>query len=298
MPRKRATTAPDTSTPLEAAAPAVRSPRTPRDRYDTDGALTAAVVPLLGIQAGQTVLEPHVGGGAWVGPLLAAGAEVHVADLDPEAQGLRAPGVASAVVRDFLQVDEGPDYGEPGRPRFFDWVVGNPPFANLDRHVVAAFHAARNVAFVCRITWLMSSSRAALLAQMPPRLVLALSPRPSFTGDGSSDQAPSVVVVWSVGEIWETRWLPVLWRRQPHQTDEVDADLGPALEHWAHRAGNRWPHAQAVACREALCAALRRSHLATAELRGRRYRALDLLPHVSGLDWATAEAVAASVEVP
>lgn len=294
MARKRAATAQDTPLTLEAAAPAARSPRTPRDRYDTDGALTAAVVPLLGIQPGQTVLEPHVGGGAWVGPLLAAGAEVHVADLDPEAQGLRAPGVASAEVRDFVESDLGPDYDG----RFFDWVVGNPPFADFDRHVVAAFAAARNVAFVCRITWLMSSSRQALLAQMPPRLVLALSPRPSFTGDGSSDQAPSVVVVWSVGEVWETRWLPVLWRRQPHQTDEVDAALGPALREWAHRAGNPWPHAQAVACREALCAALRRSHLATAELRGRRYRALDLLPHVPGLDWQTAEAVAASVEVP
>lgn len=294
MARKRAATAQDTSTPLEAAAPATRSPRTPRDRYDTDGALAAAVVPLLGLQPGQTVLEPHVGGGAWVGPLLAAGAEVHVADVDPEAQGLRAPGVSSAEVRDFLEPDLGPDY----RGGFYDWVVGNPPFADFDKHVVSAFRVARSVAFVCRITWLMSSSRAALLAQMPPRLVLALSPRPSFTGDGSSDQAPSVVVVWSVGEIWETRWLPVLWRRQPHQTDEVDADLGPALEWWAHRAGSRWPHAQAVACREALCAALRRSHLATAELRGRRYRALDLLPHVSGLDWDTAEAVAASVEVP
>lgn len=294
MPPKRATPAPDTSTPLEAAAPAVRSPRTPRDRYDTDGALTAAVVPLLGIQAGQTVLEPHVGGGAWVGPLLAAGAEVHVADIDPEAQGLRAPGVASAVVRDFIDPDVGPDY----RRDFFDWVVGNPPFADFDRHVVAAFHAARNVALVCRITWLMSSSRAALLAMMPPRLVLALSPRPSFTGDGSSDQAPSVVVVWSVGEIWETRWLPVLWRRQPHQTDEVNTDLGPALLWWAHRAGQLWAPPQIAECRTALCAALRRSHLATAELRGRRYRALDLLPHIGDLDFETALAVAASVEVP
>lgn len=294
MTRKRAIPAQGTPPTIEAAAPATRSPRTPRDRYDTDGALCSAVVPLLGIQPGQTVLEPHVGGGAWVGPLLAAGAEVHVADVDPEAQGLRAPGVASARVADFLQTDLGPDYDG----RVFDWVVGNPPFADLDRHVVAAFAAARNVAFVCRITWLMGSSRAALLAQMPPRLVLALSPRPSFTGDGSSDQAPSVVVVWSVGEIWETRWLPVLWRRQPHQTDAVDAALGLALKEWAHRGGSPWPHAQVVACREALCAALRRSHLATAELRGRRYRALDLLPHIGGLDWDTAEAVAASVEVP
>lgn len=293
MPRKRAATAQDTPPTLEAAAPATRSPRTPRDRYDTDGALAAAVVPLLGIQPGQTVLEPHVGGGAWVGPLLAAGAEVHVADLDPEAQGLRAPGVY-ARVRDFLAPDLGPDY----EGDVFDWVVGNPPFSEFDKHVVAAFRVARNVAFVARSTWLMSSSRQALLAQMPPRLVLALSPRPSFTGDGSSDQAPSVVIVWSVGELWETRWLPVLWRCLPHQADEVDATLGPALREWAHRAGNPWPHAQALACREALCAALRRSHLATAELRGRRYRALDLLPHIASLDWDTAEAVAASVEVP
>ena len=269
--------------------PAERSPRTPGDRYDTDGALTAAVVPLLGIQPGQTVLEPHVGGGAWVAPLLAAGAEVHVRDIDPQAQGLRLPGVVAAGVEDFL---EGPAPVSP----VFDWVVGNPPFDRFDEHLCRALCVGRRVAFLCRITWLMGASRVPVLAEMPPRLVLALSPRPSFTGDGSSDMAPAVVAVWEVGEVWETRWQPVLWRRtQAARVAEVDAGLGLARRAWRRAAGEPELDDRQEACRAELRAAVARHPGATCEVRGRLRRCLEALAWVGQLSRDEADAVAASV---
>jgi hypothetical protein len=135
-----------------------------------------------------------------------------------------------------------------------------------------------------------------VLAEMPPRLVLALSPRPSFTGDGSSDMAPAVVAVWEVGEVWQTRWEPVLWRRtQAARVAEVDAGLGQARRAWRRAAGEPELDDRHEACRLLLRAALSVDHRVTCELRGRRRGVLEALPWIGQLRRDEADAVAASV---
>ena len=160
------------------------SERRTGDAYYTPDALARVLVGLLPIAAGDTVLEPSVGGGAFVRSL----SDVHSVgiDIDPNAAGFSA--CNEAHVADFA-----------GCPRRANWIVGNPPFQAAEAHVRHALDLAPNVAMLLRLAFLETAGRLPFWRSFPAHRVWVLAERPSFTG-GATDSC-------AYGWFW--------WRR-PH----------------------------------------------------------------------------------
>ena len=163
------------------------------DRYYTPDALAHATCEYLWWHhrphredgAPLRVVEPSVGGGAWVRALRAKAA-CHITgyDADGAAAGLEACDVAR--VQDWLTVPSGERW---------DWAIGNPPYRDATAHIALALATSDNVAMLVRATWLHAQSRAWLLDNYRPAVVLAVRGRPSFT-KGGTDTSDYVVVVW------------------------------------------------------------------------------------------------------
>lgn len=205
------------------SAPPARAQRRPLDRYDTPRGLCAAVVEALGLPRGLRVLEPSVGSGHFVGPLLAAGADLWANDIDPAAAGLELVPPARRSVGRFEELEGGP----------FDLVVMNPPFSAIDAHLARAMALAPRVVLVCRSTWMVAAGRRAVLAQMPPRRVWLPTPRPSFVAGGGLDSAPAAVIEWAQGAPAETGCGLLDWGERAAQPGHpVEA----ALEAWQRAA--------------------------------------------------------------
>jgi hypothetical protein len=147
------------------------------DAYYTPDALAAALVGLLPIEATDTVLEPHAGGGAFVRALLPVAHRVLACDVDPEAEGLRL--AHSAHRADFLALSSSP---------WARWTVGNPPFRGFEEHVEHGLKVSRHVAYLLRLAVMESAGRVPMWQRWPLRKVWVLAERPSFTG-GSTDSA-------------------------------------------------------------------------------------------------------------
>jgi hypothetical protein len=100
--------------------------------------------------------------------------------------------------------DYGGDAGDPSAPvweRKWNWVVTNPPFSEAHRILPVAWdHCRVGVAFLLRLTylepcanredWLKAHSR------FMSNLIIFGQPRPSFTGDGSTDSVTTAWMVW------------------------------------------------------------------------------------------------------
>lgn len=164
------------------------------DRYYTPDDVARRCLELHTWISGE-VLEPHVGGGAFVRALEPhRDARLTVGDMDPNAPGLElAP---RSYVGDFLE-----HRGE------YDWVIGNPPYKVAEAHVRHALHLADRVGFLLRLAFLESQRRRPFWNTHPPSGVWVLSRRPSFTG-GSTDNSAYAWFVWERGE-YDTRlrWL-------------------------------------------------------------------------------------------
>ena len=152
------------------------SARRPLDAYYTPDALASALVGLLPIEATDTVMEPHAGGGAFMRALLPVAHWVLACDVNPEAEGLTL--AHSAHYGDFLTCSIG------GR-----WTVGNPPFRGFEEHVEHALTLSRHVCYLLRLAVMESAGRAPLWQKWPLRKVWVLAERPSFTGGGTDSAA-------------------------------------------------------------------------------------------------------------
>jgi hypothetical protein len=182
-------------------------PRDVLDRYYTPDALADACVQRLrwayGLRSTATVVEPSVGGGAWVRALLRHGVgAVDGYDLDADAPGLGL--CARATVGDWVQAkaDE----------RTWDWAVGNPPYRHTDAHVAAALLRASNVAMLLRVGWLCGQRRSAMLRAHVPSDVVFIRGRPSFTEDGGADTSEYAMVIWRAGASNTTHAEWLSWR--------------------------------------------------------------------------------------
>ena len=152
------------------------------DRYYTPfGLARACVAALSRHEAITSAWEPSVGGGAFAVALRDLGVSVGGCDIDPQAVGLAD--VSPAVRCDFVDV----------RPETIaaDWVIGNPPYRDAERHMRHALIVARrHVAMLLRASFLGSRGRARdFWPVMPLRRVWWINPRPSFTPDGRTDGA-------------------------------------------------------------------------------------------------------------
>ena len=164
----------------------VPSARRPRDAYYTPDEVAWACVNWLPWNIrGRTVLEPHVGGGAFARALTRRGATVLGNDIYGASTGFED--CKRHTVGDFLEY-------ETKEPVFA--VVGNPPYRVAEAHVRRALSLTSRVAFLLRMAFLESSGRKAFWQAHPCSEVHVLSERPSFTDDGATDHAAYAWFVW------------------------------------------------------------------------------------------------------
>lgn len=160
------------------------------DRYYTPDALALACVRTLPKWiVPPVVIEPSVGGGAFVRAIYESfpGAITIGVDVDEDAAGLRD--VHTRMVMDFQSVI----LRAP-----VDLVVGNPPYRNAEEHVRQALsmvHVHGRVGFVLRLAFLESMKRRPFWREFAPEAVSVITPRPSFT-QGGTDSAAYAWFVW------------------------------------------------------------------------------------------------------
>ena len=145
------------------------------------------------------VLEPSAGEGHIVRELVAAGYPVEAVELRQECRGaLIAAGAHAVEIADWLSVAA---HKRPGS------IVGNPPFSAALEHVEACLGTgAGYVALLLRLGFLASQRRAEFHARHPVSALYPLARRPSFSGDGKTDQYD---VAWFV---WRKDWGPMRYR--------------------------------------------------------------------------------------
>ena len=148
--------------------------RRENDAYYTPDALAEKLVGLLPIGPMESVLEPHAGGGAFLHAVQGRGGGITMAcDIDPSAPGLEL--ATEFRIGDFLTCSWQAD-----------WIVGNPPFTDFEKHLDRALTLAPNVAFLLRLAAMESTKRIEPWMRWPLRKVWVLAERPSFTG-GKTD---------------------------------------------------------------------------------------------------------------
>ena len=203
--------------------------RDPLDRYYTPPELAAACVEILHERHGLfdapalRVLEPSSGRGAWLaalhdgyrehGPRTAGwGLSLVAVDLDPEAeQHAQRAGASAFIHGDFLDVRR-METSEPWTSVTLEaprqpvvhgmhpaqWVIGNPPFSDAQRHVDHALTLAPCVAFILRAGFLGSAKRLDWWQENTPEAYYTIVPRPSFT-EGGADVGEYILAVWERG---------------------------------------------------------------------------------------------------
>jgi len=182
------------------------------DAYYTPDALALAIVEALqaeGCPLDGEILEPSVGGGAFLRALLACSPRLRLTalDINPEAQGLRAAqeeGLEALPGVDFLSY-------QPGRR--YDLILGNPPYAQAEAHVRHALHCADRVVFLLRSAFGESAARVSFWRAHPARHVWMCAQRPSFTSDGRTDGCAYSVFYWDQTRHSRTTYTPCWdWR--------------------------------------------------------------------------------------
>lgn len=175
--------------------------RRPGDTYYTPDALAEVLVGVLDLGGDEVIVEPHVGGGAFVRALhrnLHTGRMIGI-DIDPSAPGLGY--CSESRVADFLAVE----------PFAADWLVGNPPYGAAEEHIRHALSWGCNVGMLLRLAILESSGRVPLWTDHPASEVYVLAQRPSFTG-GKTDSCAYGWFVWRRDWTAPTALRVLSWR--------------------------------------------------------------------------------------
>lgn len=172
------------------------------DAYYTPDEVARACVATLDLRGVHRVLEPSVGGGAWVMAVAQAApsADITGIDINPEAAGLDACAV-SLRGDDFLSL----------ALRRYDLVIGNPPFSDAQAHVEHALEVGHTVAFLLRLAFLEGAKRREFWQAHPAARIGVLTSRPSFTG-GGTDSAAYGFFVWHRGHTGPTTLHHIDWR--------------------------------------------------------------------------------------
>ncbi len=175
-----------------------------------------------------TVIEPSVGGGAWVEALrvMMPTAVIDRCDIDPKAPGLDLDFREGLRRMPATRADLDKVRGD--RALRVDWLsstlddeewdlcVGNPPYQAeiIMRFVEACLARAGVVALLLRETFTGTEDRLPFWGDNPPAVIAKVVPRPKWEGPGArptSDMADTVLVVWFKGKRCDTRfrWLNV-----------------------------------------------------------------------------------------
>lgn len=185
------------------------------DRYYTDPRLAQAavrdVVESTRIPEAPVVIEPSVGGGAWVRAVREVRPHAFVigVDKDADAAGLRLCDEAHpvdwttfatrAVVERWAEAE-------------FVWVVGNPPFSKAHDHAPLCWQIGTITTLLLRATWFDSLKvRPTLDAAPPTRRVVLPNPRASYTGQGH-DPVPALITTWDRRHTGPAAFSILPWR--------------------------------------------------------------------------------------
>jgi len=164
--------------------------RRPADFYPTPSWCVARLLDVLPLPGGAW-LEPSAGDGAIIRAVNARRADVDWIAIEarPECEApLRAAG-ADTFIADFL----GPEVGWPGRTRFFDVAILNPPFTHAQAFIDRCKALGSYVVALERLNFLEGEERCDWLRADAPD-VYVLPNRPSFTGEGTD----SIAYAWFV----------------------------------------------------------------------------------------------------
>ena len=173
---------------------APKGERIANDAYFTPDDVAARCVATLDLSGANLILEPSVGGGAFVRAIRRAmvpGAVIIGCDIDanpPGADECDSWHRADFATEHFVCVD---------------WVIGNPPYSHAEAHVRHALTLAPRCAFLLRLAFLESEKRAPFWREHPAAAVYVLSKRPSFTG-GGTDSAAYAWFVWDRDHVGPT----------------------------------------------------------------------------------------------
>jgi ParB-like chromosome segregation protein Spo0J len=180
--------------------------RAPRDAYWTPDLHARGIVRWIDERFFAStpparVLEPSVGGGAFIGPIQDTwpDARIEAIDMDPLAPGLQC--ADSSTVGDYMEIITS------GR---YDIVVGNPPYReDLVAWIERSRRSARVVAYLLRGSFAGGIKRQEWFSGSgKPAHVVVISPRPKWEGPGAreqTDQSDSFLFVWVEGHVGPTQ---------------------------------------------------------------------------------------------
>lgn len=109
--------------------------------------------------------------------------------------------------RDYLTLEQ------DGHEQFFDLVMGNPPYKYAQKFIELAHAMLKpegQLVFLLRLSFLEGQKRAKNFWPFyRPRKILVLDGRPSFSGDGGTDEAAYGLFYWKRNYIGNTEldWL-------------------------------------------------------------------------------------------
>lgn len=161
--------------------------RDPHDFFPTPAETTRPLLHWLNAQqiGIDTALDPAAGEGALLREL---SCDRYAYEIREECRMALEDITVTTIICDAL-------VGTPSE-RAVDLVVCNPPYS-LAREFVSTFrYVGRTSAFLLRLGFLASQRRAPRWSENPPAHVLVLSSRPSFTGDGKTDNSDYCWAVW------------------------------------------------------------------------------------------------------
>jgi hypothetical protein len=163
------------------------------------------------------VLEPSCGKGAFVRAALAEWPTADVQIVDVRYQAIKdtvhSLGEETELHRRITGVHTGDFLGYQKRP--YSLVLGNPPFSQAERHIAHArslLATGGTLAFLLRLGFMASQRRADLHRSWRPRAVWVLRERPSFTGDGATDNSEYAVFVWGADPAKTTEIDWISWK--------------------------------------------------------------------------------------
>lgn len=222
-----------------------------RSAFTTDDRFTplecaTALVSTIPLREGMHILEPSAGDGAFVRALH------HVC---------KARGIDTRTIM-LVAVEPNPKYVEELRYRFgrggfvgyvyqgtfesldagtFDWVIGNVPYSLAEEHLrLALATASEGVGILLRLNLLGAEERMAFWREHMATVLCALSERPSFSGDGSTDATEYGWYMWRQHAAFVdpfTRTVPLAWKYDARPL-QVQADLERVQkivnELWSH----------------------------------------------------------------
>lgn len=207
------------------------------DAYYTPDALALAAVHELDLPQTGTVLEPSVGGGAWVRAIREWRPQLVTIGCDVQASAAGLREVHHPRVIDFLELNARKlrNVADVG---CVDWVIGNPPFKDAQAHVEHALSLGMHVAMLLRVAFLAGSERYHRLYRTGPRpaRVLMCVQRPSFLGgvpvldkngkpkkSGTDPAQEYAVIVWHRGHAGPTELSWLSWRPDGRTRGGTDA---------------------------------------------------------------------------